>query len=179
MSFIRLLCQVRHQVGFKMKKNRCYPIYSRFMFLILSVVSIVLSTFPLFIKTNEIAIYQIIWSILMLTMSLIMFIGFLIFNQYYIINDNKIVVKYIFGVIEEINRENVKCEVVTLDTYDSWPRSISKKWICLYDRTKITKRFRFGCTNKRKSHRIQIIYSEDNYQLIKSFSFRLNCKSSK
>ncbi|MGI6770840.1 MAG: hypothetical protein ACOX5Y_00220 [Acholeplasmataceae bacterium] len=150
-----------------MKKNRCYPKYTYLVFYIISTILLIFSAGPIFIKTNEGLFIKILWSSSMIVLAIIMILGALIYMQTYEIDGDKITIQHIFGKIEEIKIEDVFAEIVYLDTYFSWTTSIPKKWICLYDKNQYIKKFKFGCSNKKNSHRIQIYYTENNYNKLR------------
>lgn len=162
-------------------KKKCYPKYSYMLYLFLSIICIVLSILPLFIKTNEEYIYIILWGGSMILFAFLFFIGFLFNMQYYRIIDNKIVIYNTFGKINEIDLCNAVYEVAELNTYFSWVISISKKWICIYKKRRFYDKFKSGCSNKKNKEGIQIIYSDDlmlelrnrNVEQLSLFDFKL------
>lgn len=153
-------------------KNRCYPKYSYLLSAVLACITIVFSIVPIFINTNEEIIWKIIWSSAMIFMSGAFIIGSIIDLQWFVIEGEYIIVKTVFGTFNKLLIENLTASLETLDTYHSWVLSIPVKWICIYDdkdTIKFQKRFRSGCSNKRNQKRIQIVFTEKNYELIKKY----------
>ena len=108
-------------------------------------------------------------SIVFLIISYITLIGTMAcFLIYLLVSDllaKWIVCKNCFGVIQKISIEDALCTIQELPTYFNWMTSINKKWICIYCKDN---NFRFvaGCSNSRKKKGIQIIYTDNNYELI-------------
>lgn len=147
-------------------KRRCYPKYSYLSFFILSMIALCLSILPFVLFVDESKLVRYVWAGFMFTFFIIMFIAGFINYQVYIIYDDKIILKNLFGVIEQIEFKNAIVEVVELDTYFSWTLNIKKKWICIYDKNKSFKKFNLGCSNKKKQGKIQLIFSDDTLEKI-------------
>ena len=86
-------------------------------------------------------------------------------GQFYTIDKGFIVCKNCFCVIQKISIEDAICIIQELPTYFNWMTSTSKKWICIYCKNS-NFRFETGCSNSRKKKGIQIIYTDNNYELI-------------
>lgn len=142
-------------------KKKCYPKYSYMLYLLLSILLVIMSILPLFFNTNERALYIILWSGLMIMLALLCLIGFFFNLQYYKLIDNNIIIFNIFGEINKIDLSNAVYEVKDLDSYFSWAISISKKWICIYEKKQFYNKFSYGCSNKKNNGRIQIIFTNE------------------
>ena len=144
-------------------KKRCYPRYSYIMFIILSILMFIFSTGPMFFKTNENVVIKIVWSLIMLLLGVVFLISAMWYMQYYYFEDDKLIVKTIFGKVVELDTRHVQVDIETLPTYFSWVIAIDKKWICIYDKNSLNinfDKFESGCSNRKGIKRIQIIYSE-------------------
>ncbi len=149
------------------KKINSYPKYSYIIFLIISLILLILSTCPLFLWTDTKLIIKLLWSSIMIIFSLISFLCFLYFKQILIITKNSLILRNIFGQINEISFDKYYYEIRELPTFFSWSVSIKKKWICIYEDSSIPK-FTYGCSNSKKYNRIQVILNKKNEVLIKS-----------
>lgn len=123
---------------------------------------------PLLFKTDDKLWVVIVWIFLMAFFSTTMLIAGINFMQFFIIENEAIIIRNIFGIIEEIKISNADIIVQNLDTYFSLVVSIPKKWICIYDKSSNCEKFKSGCSNKRGKHRIQIIYSDEYMELLKN-----------
>lgn len=161
--------QVYYQDGINMKK-RCYPKYCYILYIILSIVMFIFSLGPLFIKTDDEKVIGIIWSIIMLTFGIFFVISALYSLQYFYIDNDYIIVKSCFGIIEKINIKHAIISVENLPTYFSWIITTNKKWICIYGNSDLSNqsKFKTGCSNKKNQDKVQIIYSDENMQMIKN-----------
>lgn len=150
-------------------KNRCYPKYCYVLYIILSSISFLFAAAPLFIKTNDEPLIKIIVSTSMTIFGIIMFIGAMYDMQYYYFKDDNIIVKSLFGIVVKLDVNKVNVYIEMLPTYQSRGMAIDKAWICIYDESisdKFSYKFKSGCSNKRKYKRIQIIYTDNNWDLI-------------
>ena len=151
-------------------KKRCYPKYSYIIFFALSIIMLLFAMGPLVIKTEESLEIKILFSSVMLLFSLLMLIGGICYLQYFIIENNTIYVKSLFGIIIKLDLNNVKAYVEILPTYFSWITNIDVKWICIYDNhLNILSKFKCGCSNKKNKKRIQIVFNEENIKLIEKY----------
>lgn len=148
----------------KMKK-KCYPKYAYYIYYLLSSVIFLFSIGPWIINTNDLLSIKISCSITMLVFSLLLFFSALWNGQFYTIDKGFIVCKNCFCVIQKISIEDAICIIQELPTYFNWMTSTSKKWICIYCKNS-NFRFETGCSNSRKKKGIQIIYTDNNYELI-------------
>jgi len=151
-------------------KKRCYPKYSYIISFVLAIVSLLFSIGPLVIKTNEGIVIKILFSSIMVFFSLMMTFGGILYLQYFYVENNILYVKSIFGIITQLDLNNAKAYIEVLPTYSSWTTSIDEKWICLYDNNlNILSKFKSGFSNKKNKKRIQIIFNEDNIQIIEKY----------
>lgn len=151
-------------------KKQCYPKYSYMIFFILAFLTMLLSILPLLIKTNDDVIYKLIWSVSMLILSILLFIGGLYYRQFYEIIDENIILSNSFGIMTKIDLNKAIYEIKELDTYFSWAISIPKKWICIYEKEKKYMKFKSGCSNKKNDFKMQIIYSEELLSKLKKMN---------
>lgn len=138
--------------------------------MIISAVLFLFAVASLFIKTDGELLFEIIWLSLMIIGGIIMLIGAVYYMQYYYFEDDSIIVKSLFGNVVKLDINKVKVYIETLPTYFSWVTTIDDRWICIYDESIsdiFSYKFKAGCSNKRKYKRIQIIYTENNLNLIK------------
>ena len=106
----------------------------------------------------------------MVFFSLIMLLGGMLYLQYFYIENNILYVKSIFGIITKLELSNAKAYIEVLPTYYSWVSSIDVKWICLYDNNlNILSKFKSGCSNKKNKKRIQIVFNQDNIEIIEKY----------
>lgn len=158
-----------------MGKNRCYPKYSYIVSFALAIVLFIFSLGPMFIKTNDEFYIKIIWSLSMGAFSASSFISALIFMQYYVFKEGRIIIKSIFGTIISLEISNCYLMIQSLPTFSSWTGVIYKQWLCVYLKNSNTPLFKKGFNNKNKYKRIQIIYSEKNSAILSQF-FKSNIK---
>jgi hypothetical protein len=104
----------------------------------------------------------------MIIFSILSAFGSILYMQYFEIKDGQISVKSLFGLIIKLNLNDCSASIEILPTYFSWVMSINKKWICIYSTDEYIK-FQSGCSNSKKHRRIQIFYSEKNYEKIKKY----------
>lgn len=145
--------------------NNCYPKYAHCVFYILSGILVFFSIGPWIINTDDVLSIKITWTIIMSILSILLLFASLWFQQFYIIENGYIKCKNCFGKIQEILIETALFTIQELPTYFNWMDSINKKWICIYCKDSDF-RFKSGCSNSRKKRGIQIIYSDNNYELI-------------
>lgn len=153
-------------------KKRCYPKYSYIIFIVLSVVLFIFSAVPLFIKTNEETAPKIIWSAVMLFLSITFILASIQYMQYYCFEDDYLIVKSAFGTIMKLNIPDIQAVEELLPTYFSSFFTIEIRWICIYDKSisdNFLSKFKSGCSNNKKIKRIQIIYTDENAEIIKQF----------
>ena len=149
-------------------KNRCYSRYSYILCYTFSLLFLVVSFLPLFIETNEKIGIKIIYISTMLMFSVVSLVIGLYYCQFYVLEDDRIIVKWIFGIIDEIYIDNAIVEVSCFDSYFSWITTISLKWICIYDGSRKIEKFKKGFSNKKNKGRLQIIFNDYNYDRIKN-----------
>ena len=148
-------------------KKRCYPKYSYISFFVLATVLLLFSIGPLVIKTDEAMGIKILFSSVMAFFSLMMTLAGILYLQYFYIENNIIYVKSGFGIITKLDLNNAKAYIEILPTYFSWVTSIDEKWICIYDNSlNILSKFKSGCSNKKNKKRIQIMFSQENLEII-------------
>lgn len=141
-------------------KHRCYPKSKYISLFLLAILLIVFAVVPYFFTEWSIPIYiKIIWSCLMVILSLSMLYLAIVNFQYFIIVEDEIIVKCLFYEISRLKLS--KCEVLVeeLPTYSSGGIVNNLKWICLYDIKANPPKFKNGCSNERKAAKIQIIYN--------------------
>ena len=155
-------------------KNRCYSRYSYILCYTFSLLFLVVSFLPLFIETNEKIGIKIIYISTMLMFSVVSLVIGLYYCQFYVLDDDKIKVKWLFGIIDEICIQNAIVEISCLDSYFSWITTIKQEWICIYDASKEIVKFKKGFSNKKNKGRLQIVYNDYNYGIVKKI---LNIKS--
>ena len=148
-------------------KNRCYPKYSYWIFVVLAMVEYALSLLPLLFKTDE-QFAQIVWSVLMLALGVAFSVAAIRSMQYYYFEDNYLIVRSLFGTIVKLDVKEVWVCIETLPTYSSWVGTIQKEWICIYDNS-TTDRFKAGCTNRKKHNRAQIVLTEKNKRIVEQY----------
>lgn len=146
-------------------KLYCYPKYAYLFYLFLSGVCFLMGIGLIWIKTDEELPIKLTACLLMFTSGIIMFLGFLYHRQYIIVENDSIILKNFFGVIQKMSMGNLVCQVQDLETYSSWIERVSRTWICLYY---VDSHFRFkkGCSNGKYKQGIQIIYTQENYKVI-------------
>ncbi len=147
------------------EKLYCYPKYAYLFYLFLSGICFLMGMGALWIETGEEFSVKITGCALMFIFAMMTFLGFLYNRQYVIIENNNIILKNPFGVIQKMSIDNVVCRVQDLETYSSWIERVNKTWVCLYYADSHF-RFKKGCSNGRRKQGIQIIYSRENYKVI-------------
>lgn len=148
-------------------KHRCYPKSKYISLFLLAILLIVFAFIPYFFTEWSIPIYvKIIWSCLMLLLSLSMVYLAIVNFQYFIIVDDEIIVKCLFYEISKLKLSNCEVIVEELPTYSSGGIVNNLKWICLYDIKTNPSKFKNGCANERKATKIQIIYNKKNEQAL-------------
>ena len=150
-------------------KNRCYPKCFYVLYIILSAILFLFAAAPLFIKTDDELLMWIIWSTSMTIFGIITLIGAIYYMQYYYFEDDNIIVKSLFGIVVKLDVNKVNVYIEMLPTYLGARNPIDVHWICIYDESisdNFSYKFKSGGSNKRKYKRIQIIYTDNNWDLI-------------
>lgn len=94
------------------------------------------------------------------------------YMQVFYFEDGYLIVKSAFGLINKLDINNSVAHIEVLPTYSSWVVSVDEKWICIYDKSisnNIRHRFKSGCANKKGLRKAQIVYSNENKQIVEQF----------
>ena len=102
------------------------------------------------------------------------------YMQFFYFEDGYLIVKSAFGLINKLDINNSVAHIEVLPTYSSWVVSVDEKWICIYDKSisnNIRHRFKSGCANKKGFRKAQIVYSNENKQIVEQF-IKIEAKNS-
>ena len=141
-----------------MKKS--YPSEKYSALFLFSIIFFLSSMLPIYEKSDESISVIIIWICFYGILSLVLLIIGLYNFQFYKIIGDVLILRNVFGKMEEINLNNVVYEIKKLDTKCFMYKTLQKKWICIYEENGNIKKFEKGCSNRKNMHRVQIIYSE-------------------
>ncbi len=147
-----------------MKKNRCYPKYSYILGFVLAGILLIFALGPIFIETDDELYIKIIWSTAMFFFAITMCFCALWYKQYYVIENDKIIVKSVFGMI--VSLELSKCFLIIQRLRTD--RYSFNEWLCVYENGNVPL-FTRGYSNKSKYKRIQIIDSEENAAILSQY----------
>ena len=150
-------------------KKRCYTQYSYVIWFILAGIMLVFSFGPLLIWADEAIASKLAWCIIMLLFCVVFCISGIHHMQFFYFEESCLVVKSAFGEIVKLDTQNSVAYIEVLPTYSSWAISVDEKWICIYDKSianSIRHKFKSGCANKKRHQRVQIVFSEENKQII-------------
>ncbi len=146
-----------------MKKHRCYSKSKYISLFALVLFLIVVAVLPYVFKEWSMPIYvKIIWSCLMILLSLAMVYLAIVNLQYFIVIKDEIIVRCLFYEITRLKLSQCEVFIEELPTYSSSGLISNLKWICLYDLKAKPSKFKNGCSNGRKEPKLQIIYNEKN-----------------
>ena len=151
-----------------MRKIFCYSKSARYIFLFLLLLSIIMaSILCVLFKENGPIIFRIIWICIVIFCVLFSIFGFLHFSQYLYFVDGKIILQSPLYKIKELDIND--CYYILCNLLSYYGRGyVSEKWICIYSNNE-NKLFKYGYTNGKKYKRIQVIYTEENYNYIQEY----------
>lgn len=142
--------------------KRCYPKVTYYAIFSISISCLILAVFIFFFETGKEKLwYESLWFYTLVILSIVLFkCGLLYYQSYFMLGDNLIVCDD-KEEMTKIDLKNAVYEVVELKTPFFWGPRSRQKWICVYDKNWVIKRFNRGCSNKKKTYRIQVIFSEE------------------
>ena len=144
--------------------KKCYPKVTYYAIFSISITCLILAVFFLLFEMgleNSEDLHKFIWVHILIILSIVLFkCGLLYYQSYFMLGDNLIVCDD-KEEITKIDLRNAVYEVVELKTPFFWGPRSKQKWICVYDKNWVIKRFNRGCSNKKKTYRIQVIFSEE------------------
>ena len=153
-------------------KNRCYAKYSYVIWFVLGAIMLMFSLGPLLIRTSDPTTIKVIWSSSMFLLCMVACAIGIQYMQFFYFEDGYLIVKSAFGLINKLDINNSVAHIEVLPTYSSWVVSVDEKWICIYDKSisnNIQHRFKSGCANKKGFRKAQIVYSNENKQIVEQF----------
>lgn len=127
---------------------------------------------PLLIRTSDPTTIKVIWSSSMFLLCMVACAIGIQYMQVFYFEDGYLIVKSAFGLINKLDINNSVAHIEVLPTYSSWVVSVDEKWICIYDKSisnNIRHRFKSGCANKKGFRKAQIVYSNENKQIVEQF----------
>ena len=150
-----------------MKKINCYSKIASLICLVIFLISLIVGILPFFLfKAQEAKIFIAVWIIIFAFNILFSAFCFFHYRQYLYVKNGKIILRNTFFKIKELDINDCYYEVSRL--LSQYGRGyMSENWICIYT-NKETKFFKYGFTNSNKYERIQLIYTEENYNYIKN-----------
>jgi len=145
-------------------------VYSKYMYLIYLGIGITCLLFGIYFSIDSIN-QRFVPHVLSYSLFFLMAIVFTYYsgylNQDLVIYENHIVLKNVFYEMIKIKKSEITdIENHLLPTYQSWVSTLNEKYICIYSES-CEIRFTKGGSNNRKLKRIQVVFSEKNYSIIK------------
>ena len=151
-----------------MKKVNCYSKIASLIYLVLFILSLIVGFLPFMLfKDQDGVIFKMIWVIIFSFCILFSIYGILHHRQYLYVKDNKLILKSLLFTIKVLDIDECYYEVTKLQSYYS-RTYISENWICIYSMDE-TKKFKYGFSNGKKYKRIQVIFTEENYNYIQEY----------
>jgi len=165
-----LVSQVYFQDGIDMKKVCCYPKYTYYYPSLLGFVLVCITGFVSFMKFQEdnSTLSRAIWIFIIVASGLTMLFGFFYYRQYLLIENGKFILRNPFIIIKELDINECYYEVSVLPT-GVGRGYVNERWICIYSRKIGGKKFIKGISNSKKYNGIQLIYNEENLDVIKKY----------
>lgn len=142
-----------------MKKS--YPKEKYCALFIFSILFFFSTMYPVFFRFDEGVSALIGWICFFGGFSVIFFIIGLYHVQFHKIVGDKLILKNVFGKLEEISLNNAVYEIKDMSAKCFAYGEVKKKWICIYEKNENIEKFEKGCSNRKGMHRIQIIYSKE------------------
>lgn len=151
-----------------MIKVKCYSIIASLVYILLLISTLIVVFLSILLfEDHGIAIFNIIWGIIISLCVLFSIFGILHNHQYLYVKENKFILKSPLYTIKVLDISECYYAVERLQSY--YNRTyVLENWICIYSFNESNK-FKYGFSNGRKYKRIQLIYNEINLKFVDSY----------